>query len=129
VADDLHNQSNVVAAWEPGPTVIERDSAAPSSRYAVESSMTATQYFQDEKRATLWATLALAVDGFHAEDVGPRGVPLAVADAGRPELATYLYAEWGHSTRQIAREMEVERETVWSYFNRVRAKVADPEHE
>lgn len=129
MSEDLDKSSNLLVAWEPGPSVHAQPTAAPSARFRVESPMNPTQTFADEKRARLWATLSAALDGFRVEEVGTRGVPFEVADAGRPELATYLYADWGDSTRHIARRMEVDRETVWTYFNRVRRKAPEPDHE
>jgi len=85
--------------------------------------------FDDETRATLFADLFTALGGFRVkEGIGEYGIPVTVAAAGKPSIASYMYAVWGQSATQIASTLELDRETVIKYFSRIRA-MAEEERE
>lgn len=82
--------------------------------------------FADETRATLFADLFTALGGFRIkEGLGEYGIPVTVAAAGKPAIASYMYSVWEQSATKIAATLKLDRETVIQYFDRIRSRAAE----
>lgn len=82
--------------------------------------------FDDETRATLFADLFTALGGFRiSEGLGEYGIPVTVAAAGKPAIASYMYAVWEQSATTIASTLKLDRETVIQYFDRIRSRAEE----
>jgi hypothetical protein len=96
-------------------------------RYRFEATMYEGKEFELKEFAELYADVYFAVDSFREEKTGRRGVPPAVAAAGKPELAAYiLSAHRGvHTNEWLEHFFDVERETIQTYLSRVRRKAEE----
>ena len=82
--------------------------------------------FDDETRARLFGDLFTALGGFRIkEGLGEYGIPVTVAAAGKPAIASYMYAVWGQSATKIASTLKLDRETVIQYFDRIRSRAEE----
>lgn len=72
--------------------------------------------------AFLYADVYWDVGGFREEKTGKRGVPPAIAAAGRDTLAAYLLTQRGVSSDWLTGFFDVEPETISTYLSRVRAR-------
>ena len=59
---------------------------------------------------------------FREEKTGRRGVPPAVAKAGREALVAYLTTQKGMSIQWAAQYFDIEESTVHEYRSRIRAR-------
>ena len=82
--------------------------------------------FDDEERARLFADLYLALGGFRIKaGVGPNGIPVTVAAAGKAAIASYMYAVWGKTPTEIATTLEQDRNRILGYFDQIRSRADD----
>lgn len=82
--------------------------------------------FADPEHAELYAAVYFAVDGFRAETVGRKGVPLAVARADDAVIAAYTLAAWdGTSRKWLTRTFGVDHEQVQTWLDAVRERAGD----
>lgn len=83
---------------------------------------------ETKRRALLAAALLETFDGDALQEPGKytsgkplaQGVPVAVAAAGKPAIATWLFVR-GRSVADVADALDVSRDTVLRYFSRIRA--------
>lgn len=78
--------------------------------------------FETPDLAELYALVYFDVGRFREEQTGDRGVPPTVAAAGNDAVYAYLATQQGMSVEWLTRFFDVERETVHTYFSRVRQR-------
>ncbi|MFB6267203.1 MAG: hypothetical protein ABEI31_06055 [Halodesulfurarchaeum sp.] len=124
---DLDEHESIEAAYPSESYLVRREDPEEdgvSFRFVTPAREPIT--FDDETRATLFADLFTALGGFRIKQgVGEYGIPVTVAAAGKPAIASYMYAVWGQSATQIASTLKLDRETVIQYFDRIRSRAAD----
>jgi hypothetical protein len=91
-------------------------------RWRFEAPLHDDATFPDPDLAELYADVYFAVGGFREEKSGERGVPPAVAFAGRPETVAYALTLPGvtGSVEWAAGQFGLEESTVRTYVSRVR---------
>ena len=124
---DLGEHESIFAEYPSESYLVERDD--PDTEGATFRFVTPAREpieFDDETRATLFADLYTALGGFRIkEGLGEYGIPVTVAAAGKPAIASYMYAVWEQSATQIASTLKLDREAVIQYFDRIRARAAE----
>ncbi|MFB6113514.1 MAG: hypothetical protein ABEJ58_05360 [Halodesulfurarchaeum sp.] len=124
---DLGEHESIAAEY-PAETYLVRQEEPEGSgaTFRFETPAREPIEFGDETRATLFADLYTALGGIRiGEGVGEYGIPVQVAAAGKAAIASYMYAVWEQSATQIAGTLDVDRETVIRYFERIRARAED----
>lgn len=81
--------------------------------------------FESRDDALMYAAVYVAVGPFREEKTGRRGVPPAVARAGREALVAYLTTQRGMSIQWAAHKFDIEESTVHEYRSRIRARAEE----
>jgi len=124
---DLGDHESIAAEYPAESYLVRRDdpeTEASSFRFVTPAREPIE--FDDETRATLFADLFTALGGFRIkEGLGEYGIPVTVAAAGKPAIASYMYAVWGQSATKIASTLKLDRESVIQYFERIRSRAEE----
>ena len=124
---DLGEHESIAAKYPAESYLVRRDDPEgddPTFRFVTPARQPLE--FDDETRAELFADLFTALGGFRIkEGLGEYGIPVTVAAAGKPAIASYMYAVWGQSATKIAATLKLDRETVIQYFDRIRARAEE----
>lgn len=112
-----------------GVTIVEDTAKNGKVTYGVRTPHTSShdkggRWWESPEAAELYAHVYIAVDGFREEKTNRRGIPPAVALAGKPEVVSYMLTLPGYS-RVWFRRNGYERETVNTYTSRVRKKARE----
>lgn len=75
--------------------------------------------------AELYADVWTAVGGFREEKTGDRGIPPEVERDGREATVAYLTTMPGGSTKWAARHYDLDRQRIYEYISRVRARAEE----
>lgn len=110
---ELFDDSRLVEVEDP-------DSYRDRYSYRVETATGFEKTFEDGRRAKHMIALYALVDAFEEPAPFPVAIPLDVVTAGRPAVATYLYAVREWSSEDVANALDVSRRTVWDYLYDVR---------
>lgn len=124
---DLGEHESIAAAYPAESYLVASEDPETGNRtFRFETPAREPIEFDDETRATLFADLFAALGGFRIkEGLGEYGIPVTVAAAGKPAIASYMYAVWGQSATKIASTLKLDRETVIQYFDRIRSRAGD----
>lgn len=124
---DLDEGETIVEAYPAESYLVRRedpDGGDPTFRFVTPARQPVE--FDEETRATLFGDLFTALGGFRIKKgVGEYGIPVTVAAAGKPAIASYMYAVWGQSATKIASTLKLDRETVVQYFDRIRSRAEE----
>lgn len=113
----------------PGSVEIVESDTDLGPRYRFDAPMHEGREFEIPEMAELYADVYFDVDSFREEKSGERGVPPAVAVAGKDTLAAYLITQSGMSVTWASRFMGVSEGTVRTYLSRVRQRAEERREE
>ena len=106
--DTLSENESIEKAYPDGVRVVRVDRGDDIPLYRFEAPLHTTKdydtgpTFENPKNALLYAAVYVAVGPFREEKTGRRGVPPAVAKAGREALVAYLTTQKGMSIQWAA---------------------------
>lgn len=134
-ADTLRENESIEKEYPHGIRVVrvDREDDYPLFRFVAPGHKT-KEYdtgpeFERRDDALLYAAVYVAVGPFREEKTGRRGVPPAVARAGREALVAYLTTQRGMSIEWAAHKFDLEESTVREYRSRIRARAEEKAQE
>ncbi|WP_251330352.1 hypothetical protein [Haloplanus pelagicus] len=98
--------------------IVER-TTLDGTRYRFQAPHHDGETFDDPETAELYADVYFDVNGFDEEDVGDRGVPPAIIQAGRDTLTAYFLTQTYGDLNWVASYYGIKPERAERYVNRV----------